>query len=279
MERIEHYDDYRVFLRDAYEDRRKRFPHFSYRYFCRKAGIASPSLYRDVVAGKRNLTPISIARFAQGLNLPENDAAFFPALVHFNQARTASEKQLYLEQMRGLRRRVKLHVLPVEKYEYYSKWYHQVVRELVCVTDWGGDYLRLARCVDPPITKVEARESVELLLALGLIARDGNGRYAQTQEAIGTGAEVSSLAVRAHNKRMAELAVESVDKHLPSTRDIQSTTIGITAAGYRRIKEEIREFKERVFRIVQDDDGTDAVYNLNVHLFPLSRTVTDENES
>ncbi|NLD99936.1 MAG: TIGR02147 family protein, partial [Fibrobacter sp.] len=56
MKRIENYSDYREFLRDFYQDRKKRLPIFSYRYFCIKAGIKSPTLFKEIVDGSRNLT-------------------------------------------------------------------------------------------------------------------------------------------------------------------------------------------------------------------------------
>jgi uncharacterized protein (TIGR02147 family) len=153
MERIEHYTDYRAYLHDFYEDRKKRLPIFSYRYFCIKAGLKSPTLYKEVVEGKRNLTSKTIVRFSRGLGLSSPDAEYFMALVYFNQSKSDDEKQKLLERMRGLRRKIHQQVVPLDLYEYYSCWHYPVLRELACVLDWHGDYGILANTVLPKIRK------------------------------------------------------------------------------------------------------------------------------
>lgn len=270
MKRIEYYSDYRKFLKDFYADQKKRFPFFSNRYFCKKAGIKSPSLLKEVIEGKRNLTEKTIPAFAKGLKLNENDAKFFNLLVHFNQSKSVRGKQEYLEQMRGLARKVKQDLVPADHYAYYSKWYNPVIRELACIMEWNDDYGRLARSVNPPIKKSEARESVKLLLELKFLVKAKDGSYTQSHPAITTGREVTSVGVRALNQHLSVMGTEAIDRFPASERDISSLTVGISKKSYRLIKEEIQEFKNRIIRIVDDDKDSDEVYNINVQLFPLS---------
>jgi uncharacterized protein (TIGR02147 family) len=46
--------------------------------------------------------------------------------------------------------------------------------------------------------------------------------------------------------------------------------IGISPDSYSLIKEEIREFMDRVAKIVDNDAKSETVYNLGIQLFPLS---------
>ncbi len=71
MERIEHYEDFRAYLRDFYDDRKKRSPYFSYRTFARKAGLTSPSHFKEVVDGTRKLTAKTI-----GIDLEDREQWF-----------------------------------------------------------------------------------------------------------------------------------------------------------------------------------------------------------
>lgn len=153
MERIEFYTDYRTFLKDFYAEKKKRHSYFSYRYFCSKAGITSPALYKEVVGGQRNLTERTIEAFIKGMGLIESDASYFRVLVHFNQSENEREKVEALERLRGLKRKVKQEVVPLDLYEYYSVWYYPVLRELACILDWNGDCRLLARAVIPAIKK------------------------------------------------------------------------------------------------------------------------------
>ncbi len=275
MQQIEFYSDYRTFLADFYEDQKKRHAYFSYRYFCRKAGISSPSLFKEVVAGKRKLTSDTIDAFAKGLGLTEREAQYFTALVQFNQARSSADKQLHLEAMRRLKAPVRQHKVAIDDYAYYASWYNPIVRELACTLDWHDDYTILAQHIRPRITAKQARESTALLLDLGFLVRDGDGRFHQAHPAITTGSEVIATGVRGLNRDMARLGVAAIDEFPPSQRDISSAVIGVSEEGYRQIKQEIQAFKRRVFQIVDDDAAADRVYTLNVHLFPVSEPGKD----
>lgn len=270
MDRIEAYTDYRTFLRDFYEDRKKRNPSFSHRQFCQKAGLGSPSFLREVIDGKRNLTEASIPQFVKGLGLVEHDAAFFGALVRFNQAVDPASKQTFLETMRGLRRKVPVALVPLDRYEYYSNWYLPVLRELAIQRDWGDDWTALARSVRPRIRKGEAREGIALLEKLGFLVRDGM-RWKQTDPAISSGGEVDSLAVRAGNREYARLGHEAIESIVPSQRDISTLILGLPESAFPVFKQELREFKDRLVRIAQDHGAEgERVYAMNLQFFPLS---------
>jgi uncharacterized protein (TIGR02147 family) len=269
MQRIEFYDDFRNYLRDFYDEQKKRFPHFSHRYFCRKAGLKSPSHFIEIMDGRRKLTSKCLDSFIKGLGLTDSDARYFATLVNFNQSKNDTEKQQLLMQMRGLKRKVKQALVSTGNYGFYSKWYNIVIRELACLIDWSDDYELLAKSIVPPIKKNEARESVELLLSAGFLKKDG-GRYIQTEPAITSGSEVCSLGIRSYNRFMAERAQKAIEEFPTTERDIQSLTIGISKESFRLIKQEMQEFLSRVVRIVDDEKSADQVYNLNVHLFPMS---------
>lgn len=270
MDRIQHYDDFRAYLRDFYEDRKKRIPYFSYRTFAQKAGLTSPSHFKEVMDGSRKLTEKTISKFIKGLGLTDQDARYFSALVHFNQSRSSADKQHFLEQMRGLKQKVRQYRIPMDQFEYYSRWYNVAIRELACLVDWNDDYGKLASMLIPPIRKSEARESVQFLLEAGFLRRCSDGTYEQTNPAITSGSEVSSVGIRTYNKYMAHRAADAIEKFPPAQRDMQSMTMGVSRDAYGQIKQEIQEFFSRVARIVDDDKGSDRVYNMNVHLFPLS---------
>lgn len=270
MERIEAYTDYRLFLKDFYEDRKSRPRGFSYRQFCLRAGLTSPSLLKEVMDGKRNLTESSIVQFARGLGLTESDGIYFGALVRFNQAVDLSLKQQCLEQMRRLRRKIPTAVVPMDRYDYYSKWYLPVLRELAPQREWRTDWPALARRVRPRIRAKEAREGIELLLKLGFLRQVGH-RWIQADPVIGTGGEVDSLAVRAGNREYARMGAQSIDKLPVAERDVSTLIVGLPNSVRALVKQEIREFKERLIRLAQDHEESGEVFAVNVQFFPLSQ--------
>jgi uncharacterized protein (TIGR02147 family) len=271
MQPIEFYTDYRKYLSDFYSAKKKTSPAYSYRVFCRKAGLASPSMYREVVSGKRNLTITTINAFIKGLGISPRESRFFENLVLFNQAKTEDAKRKQLAILRGLSYQKPQRVIPIDMYEYYEKWYHPVIRELAVVIPWGQDYGVLAKSVLPPIKTAEARESIELLLRLGLLEVKKDGTYKQTDPNVTSGAEVNSLAVRQLNRNYAQLGLEAIDRFPPSERDISSVIIGIPSNKFSRLKQEIVDFRKRLTGIIDPNDTLDGCYSLVIEFFPVGK--------
>jgi uncharacterized protein (TIGR02147 family) len=122
----------------------------------------------------------------------------------------------------------------------------------------------------PRIKKSEARKAIEFLLDKQFLKRDKSGKYYQTNPAITSGSEVVSIGVRAFNEIMAQRGKDAISEFPPSVRDIRTLVIGISKKSYTLIKEETRAYLDRIIRIVDDDKNSDRVYNMNIHIFPLS---------
>jgi uncharacterized protein (TIGR02147 family) len=271
MQPIEFYTDYRKFLSDYYAEKKKAAIGFSYRTFSARAGLPSPSIYREVVAGKRNLTAATIGAFVKGIGLSERDGRFFENLVLFNQAKSEESKRKYIAILRGLRYKKPQRLIPVHLYEFYEKWYNPVIRELAVAFDWNGNYGVLAKSVVPAITTSEARESVGLQIRLGFLEKRNNGTYVQTDPDITTGAEVNSLAVRQMNRCLAQLGVEAIDRFAPIERDISSLIMGIPRSQLPRLKEEIVDFRRRLVGLTDAAEEADCFYSLVIELFPVGK--------
>ncbi|MDD5674472.1 MAG: TIGR02147 family protein [Chitinivibrionales bacterium] len=273
MKEIFSYIDYREFLKDYYKENKEKTHFFSYRYFSNKAGIKSPVFFKLVAEGKRNLTAPMIEKFRIALKLNEKQSAFFRHLVMFNQAKTALDKQEHYAILRSMAHVVNEYVLAGDAYDYYDKWHTSVVRELLGLRDFKDDYKAMAAAVLPAIKPREAKEAVALLLKLGLIARRPDGSYRQTHAAISTGSKVLSLGVRNFNRRMTALAGQALDNVPMQARHVSGVTMGISPSCYDVLTTEINAFKERVIGIVNADQGSNAVYQMNIQLFPVSKSI------
>jgi uncharacterized protein (TIGR02147 family) len=170
------YSDYRQFLRDYYESHKAVNPQFSYRYLSQKADINSAPFYKFIIEGKRNLTKVTVLKTCAALRMKDRDAEYFENLVFFNQAKTIAEKNHFFELLVEKQRQRSVAKIQEHHFDYFSEWYHCVIRELVCMVDFKEDYAQLARSLAPAITPREAEKSVKLLLNLGFIKKV-NGHY------------------------------------------------------------------------------------------------------
>ncbi len=270
------YTDYRAFLKDFYIERKSRDSSFSYRRFAEKAGFKSKTFLFKVMTGEKALSTKAIRQVSDALELNRRDSRYFEALVRFNESRTTEEKERRLLELNSIRSTGNV-VLRQNQYEYFARWYHCVIRELVTARPFHGDYEKLGQSVAPPITARQAKKSVELLEKLMLIEKTPDGGYRRTRNAITTGDEVVSLAVRKFQAETLRLAGNIHDRIPREHRDISTVTMGISGKTYEKLKEEVCAFRKRCIRIADADEIVDRVYQLNVQFFPVS-AIPDEND-
>lgn len=275
MKRIFDYIDYRAFLRDFFDEKKKTTRHFSTRYLSQKTGIKSPNFFKRVIDGTRNLTPAACEKLTPSLGFRgSKEAIFFRHLVGFNQASTAEEKQEHYSVMVSLMHSIDQYRLTADQYSYYTKWYTSVIRELVCLGDFQDDFQAIARAITPPITPSEAKKSLRLLLRLKLLTKKPDGTYRQTQTAVRTNPHVQSLALREFYGQILDRARESIDTVERPERNLSGMTVGISRACFDIISTEIEAFKDRLATIVARDSQSDRVYQISLNIFPLSKRIT-----
>jgi uncharacterized protein (TIGR02147 family) len=264
------YTDYRLYLRDYYEEQKAKNPAFSYRYFARKAGFNSSGLYKDIVDGRTGITRSLILRFATAMKLSPKQQEYFETMVYFNEARTVEEKKLYFERLMKYHNSKAFRV-DARQYEYYSKWYYIAVRELLAIGNFKDDYAAIAQALNPSIRQDHARKAIEVLKKLGLIQKDKGGYYRAVDKILTTGSDIKSLAIANFQKNMMDMAKEAIDRHPVEHRNISTVTFSVSQETYTEIKAELDACRKRILGMVDRSENEDRVCQLNMQLFPLSQ--------
>jgi len=278
MKSVLSYIDYRRYLRDFYEEKKRTTRFFSTRYFARKAGLSSASFLREVIDGKKNLGKQSIDKFIRALDLTGKEARFFKHLVFFNQAEGADEKQDHYAVLLSLMNSVKEFQLTVQQLQVYNYWYVPVIRELACIMDFKDDFALLARAVYPTITTSEAKSAVKLLIRLKMLRKLKNGSYEQSSCAVRAKSELDTIAIMNFTRAMTEKAINALVTLPKDERNFSTITCGMSRSCYELILAETSAFKDRVVAIINNDARmrTDRVYQFNFQIFPVSRKQGEE---
>jgi uncharacterized protein (TIGR02147 family) len=270
------YMNYREFLRDTFCEKKIEHPFYSYRLFSQKAGFKSPNFLKLVIDGDRNLTKESIFRVSKAFSLNKKDSEYFENLVFLNQCKSLEEKALYLSKVYKYHNSSNSRLMKDSEYDYYSKWYNVVIRELVTSVDFKGDFARLASYVVPPISALEAEKSVELLLRLQFIEAKKDGIYKANALSLTTGNQVKSAAVTIYHKEMMRLAAESIERIPRADRDISSVTINLSDENYRIAIEKIQAMRKEIMELSSQENKRGMVAQLNLQIFPVSLRFTDK---
>lgn len=206
-----------------------------------------------------------------GLRLNKQEEEFFRNLVFFNQAESPQDKNFYYGKLVRTRKFRELQPIEQRQYQYYSAWYHPVVRELVVSKYFDGTPESIAHRIFPPITAAQVAKSVELLASLGFIKRNGDGRWQQASTVISTGPELISMVVHNYHKGLLDLSKEVMDKISLKEREVSSLTLGVKRERLGEMREKIREFRQEILKIASEDTEPEAVVMMNLQFFPVTK--------
>ena len=267
MEPIFEYTDYREWLRDAFDDFKKRKSVISWRYMAMKLGADPGNLLR-VSQGKIHLTLSLVQPMAEFFELSEKETAYWTELVYFGRAKTDAEALNHYEKMQMLKG-IPLKRLAKKELEFYRHWYYNAIRSIIGICKFKDDYEGLAESCTPAITVEQAKEAVQLLYDLNMISTDRDGFWKVNDTFVSTGGNWRSEAVRSFQKETIRLAGESLERHAPPLRDISTVTMTFNMDDIALIREKIKEFRSELLRLSQEGTGDNTVFQLNVQLFPL----------
>jgi len=89
---IYEYLDYRAYLSDFYDAKKRINPLYSYRVFARKAGFNNQGFFIDVVKRRKKLSDNAAKKMIRGMDLADDRARYFKYLVKYDQAGTGKKR-------------------------------------------------------------------------------------------------------------------------------------------------------------------------------------------
>lgn len=268
MASVYDYLDYRDYLRDYYENRKKVSPWYSYKLFGDGVGLDQSQVYR-ILQKQLHISAAARGRFASYLELSGPAQAYFFTLIDFSRARKEAEhRRLFalLLEMRGS----SSSLLEENQFGLYQTWYMPVVRALIGVLDITDDYARIASCLNPPISAEEARKAVKELARLKLVARDRDGVWRLQGKSWSTGSSYSSVQIRRYQAHTFQLIEQSLDRIPKELRDINVVNMGADGAAFADcvaiLAEARRQIRDRIERV----ENPDRILRLATGFIPVA---------
>jgi uncharacterized protein (TIGR02147 family) len=266
------YQNYREFLSDYYRQRKAAKDGFSLRAFSKRVGLRSPNYLKLVMDGDRNLTPEMAIRFAESCGLAKEAVEFFCELVAFNQARSASERELRYNRLKRFPRFRKVHSLSAAQQSYHGHWYFPAIRELVAHAEFRDDPKWIAATLVPSITPQQAKKALEVLVRLGLLVRDPkSGRLDQSDPLVETPEGPLGHQVVQYHRAMMSLAADALDRIPREEREIASLTLCLSESRMLELKSELEQIRSSILQRYESDENADRIVQLNLQMFPLSK--------
>ena len=276
MKPIIEYTDFRKFMRDFYEER-KRCSAFSWREFSKIAGFSSPSYMKVVCDGNSKLSRIGVERTGAAMGLAGFEMDYFRAMVKFGQAEVESKKVAAYEEMLSIAKMYKVRVLEGDLFEFYDTWRNPVLRELAPLMP-GATPGELAKMCYPEVSAQEVQESLAFLTKAGLLKKS-EGKLVQSETSVKGSNDATRLAMRGMHRMMSQLATPALE--LPvEERNFSGVTMGLSRESYSKIENLLDEFRRKIIAVAAEEKNVEQVYRLNLQLFPLTKNVKErKNEN
>jgi uncharacterized protein (TIGR02147 family) len=263
------YSDYRTFLLDTFSLNKTENPKFSHRFFAAKADFGSSSTLKLIMEGQRNLSKATVLKLVQVFDFTTIEANYFESLVFYNQAKTLEEKDHYFQKLLELQRNLAPQQIEPDRYSYFSRWYHCVIREAICFESFDGDLQKLSQSLSPKVSIDDVEDSIEMLLKLGFLQKTKTG-YEQADPVLTSGNGLNEYRIIQFQIAMLKNAIQSFDLIHRNHRLSSSTTFGISQTTFEHFVRLVRDFRAQLTQMAHADKNPDRVYQLALNLFPLT---------
>ena len=261
---------YREYLTGVYGYLKERIRPYSWIRFAEDFGFGANNSLRLIAKGQRPLTAKAAEKFGQAMGFAGSELKYWRELIRFNNARLAGDREQSLRRMLKIKGRLLPDALDESRLQYFSEWYHPVIRELASTPDFRMDPEWIQDRLVFPLRLEEIKKSMELLTRLGLIHYSGKpGRWISSSEQIDTGPDARGIAFIGYHQKMIELAKESISRVEKRQRELSGSTLCLSDAKVGELKKKIRELV-RTAMAMEEEDGEErrTVVQFNIQLFP-----------
>jgi uncharacterized protein (TIGR02147 family) len=269
---IYEYDDYRLFLRDKYDQKKAADPSYSARKFASEASITNPGFLNDVIKARRTLSDDATEKMIKVFELTPIEAEFFKLLVEYRQTKNPQHRQELYKQIVFRRNRSLFVRLNPSLAKYYQDYRYPLLRAAIMATDFRGDYEHLGHFVIPPVPASMVKKYIRDLCDWGLVTQDTNGKYSVTSDFIEPPRTLSDL-VKQINREWIIQSLEALIKLGADKRHISTMLLSVSGDLEKKITEKIEKFREEIWAMVKETtDQPDRIMQLNIQYFPKSIT-------
>ncbi len=270
---IYQYEDFRAFLDDSFEEKRKTQPaadgKYTHRKLAAEAGFTNPGYFNDVVKGRRTLSDPAGEKLIAVFGLKANEAEYFRLLVAYGQGKDAEERQDIYQKLLFRRNRSSFVRLNPVNSKYYQDYHYPLVRSAIQVFEFRGDYEGLAKFIRPSIPVAILKKCVRDLCEWGLLKQDADGRYRPAHKNQEPAPSMGDLVKRL-NREWVMQAADALFAFSKEERYIYSALLTVGAKTFKEIQTRIDKFREEIIELAKKEEKPDRVMQFNIQHFPRS---------
>jgi uncharacterized protein (TIGR02147 family) len=280
---VSQYVDYREYLRDYFEFKKKTestvLRPYTYSVFSASADIRSPNYLKLVIEGQRNLSESMALKFAKAIKLNRLQTEEFCLLVAYGQETEPQKRSQHLRKLSEFRykNQIRMGEISSKTTQLLPNWltwvlYHMADQEGV---EFSPEKMRQLIRTQTHIEEI--RRSLERLIEAGLLTRNADdGKICKGKELVDDPQDVPPALIKKLQTELIYLGMESLFVDSPTDREFGAMTVSLTAEEFNRFKFELRQFRKKWAKDIATNRSAskgEGVYQFNPQIFPI----TDKN--
>ena len=249
------------YLNKTFGERRAKNPSYSLRAFARSLEMDSSTL-SAILRSKRPLSAKAAQKIIDALDFIDPMEAQMLVVETITKHEISDESLNYKD-------------MAMSAAETIASWQHFAILAFLELHNVVGIETEISKKLNIPLKLVV--ESMARLEKLELVARI-HGEWKLTGKNMATRAPVANQALREGHRQNIMKSLESLEKHSIEERDISGITMAISKSRLPQAKRLIQDFRRRMSAFLEEGNKN-AVYRLNIQLFPLTEKIKDDDSN
>ena len=266
---IYHYQDPRQFLLDALSSKQKLDPTYSVRKWSKDMGLKSHSLLVMLLQGKRELRIQHCEFINNGLELNNNEQAYYQTLVQYKNAKGIEERNLIAGFLQDQHPGDDFKSRDVMEFTAISDWVHMAILAMTELRNFKGTEEEVCVLLKGKITLTEVRSAMIRLMDLDLVKWNKLGNLEATCKRVSSKDDICNKGVQEYHRQVIALATDALEEQDVDQREFQSFSMAVAKDKIILAKDMIRKFRAKLSKAVSGDG--DNVYQTNIQFFQLTK--------
>lgn len=262
------YSDWRSFILDRFKYLKATLPHFSARYFAKKAGIGSASYFNLVIKGQRTLSLDYAERFAIGLKLNSHQTQCLLNAIELEKCSNGKRREQLLKKQKALksnhnnnRKMLPTHVSVLSDPLNIKLYLLAQCQFFKFSPSW------IIRKMPSTETKESLGKRISLLLDTGLWERCGDS-IRTIAPTLHTGDQLSGMDLTRMHENLLHGAIRALYEQRSDQRIVGSRAFLFDKKMISQVQQRFEAFRQEIEGEFEDSSSTN-VYQLHMSFFEL----------
>ena len=272
------YLDYRAFLQDWFDARKREDPTYSYARFA-EDGDCSRSALANVLSGARTPRAGTLDAFARAMELTPSARNYLGLLVELATAQGLDERRQVMERILAAEHYQQVRLAErgpdSDLFRYIEHWYVAAIRELAALPDFQADPTWIASILRPRISVEEAADALDRLFELGMLRHAVDGSVERREVQFRTENVARQEAILHFYREALPALLRTVEVRADDEQAVMAATLLLPPDLVPEATARVAALTNQLAAMADAAgvDGERRVYQLAVQLIPISDAV------